>query len=97
MINLLAQFLYLQGLDILTTLVFMTGGVAEGNPLVRLLVGAAGSPLGGLLAAKFVGLVLAFYCWRRGRQRLLARINIFYAVLVAWNLVAFLASTAGAA
>ncbi len=97
MINLLAQFLYLQGLDILTTLVFMTGGVAEGNPLIRLITGAAGSPLVGLLAAKSVALALAAYCWRKRRQQLLSRVNVFYAVLVAWNLVAFVVKAVGTA
>src|SRR5512139_2024841 len=97
MINILGQFIYLQVLDMLTTLAFMAGGVAEANPVVRVLVDFAGSPLGGLLAAKFIALSLAAYCWRSGRRQMLSRINVFYAVLVAWNLVAFLAATAAVA
>jgi hypothetical protein len=95
MINILAQFFYLQALDLLTALVFMTAGVAEVNPLIRLLVSKAGSPLGGLVAAKLIALLIGAYCWRRGRQQLLVRVNVFYAALVAWNLVALLVSTAG--
>jgi hypothetical protein len=94
-LNLLAQFLYLQLLDLLTTLAFLAGGVQEVNPVIRLLIGGAGSPLAGLLAAKLIAFGLAGYCWQRGRDRLLVRVNIFYAVLVAWNLVAFLIHTAG--
>ena len=97
MVSLLAQFLYLQLLDVLTTLAFLSGGIQEINPLIRLLIGGAGSPLVGLLAAKLIALGLAGYCWRSRRFRLLARVNIFYAVLVAWNLVAFLVSAAGTA
>jgi hypothetical protein len=96
-LNLLAQFFYLQLLDVLTTLAFLAGGVKEVNPVIRLLIGGAGSPLAGLLAAKLIALGLAGYCWRSRRERLLARVNIFYAALVAWNLVAFLMGGAGIA
>jgi len=94
-LNLLAQFLYLQLLDVLTTLAFLSSGGSEVNPVIRLLVGGAGSPLIGLLAAKLIAFGLAGYCWRSRRQKLLVRVNIFYAALVAWNLVAFLAGAAG--
>jgi hypothetical protein len=93
--NLLAQFVYLQVLDVLTTLVFLAGGVREVNPVIRLLVAGAGSPLGGLLAAKLLALSLAGYCWWGDRRKLLVRVNVFYAALVTWNLVAFLVSKTG--
>jgi hypothetical protein len=86
--NLFAQFAYLQLLDLLTTLTFLMHGVEEANPAVRLLVRVAGSALAGLLAAKLVALGLALYCWRGQRERLLKRVNLFYAGLVAWNLAA---------
>jgi hypothetical protein len=91
--SLFAQFAYLQLLDLLTTLVVLAGGVGEANPMVRFLVAAAGSALGGLLVAKFVALGLALHCWRGGRLRLLGRVNLFYAALVAWNIVALLVKT----
>ena len=97
MLTLLIQFSYLQLLDILTTLAFLTIGIQEANPLIRFLLGATQSPLGALLTIKLLALALAFYCWRRGRRRLLFRVNVFYAALVAWNLVAFLLGGAGAA
>jgi hypothetical protein len=96
-LNVLAQFLYLQVLDLLTTLVFLAVGVREANPVIRLLVSGAGSPLGGLLAGKAIALGLAYCCWRQRRQALLGRVNFFYAGLVLWNLAAILtrASIAG--
>jgi hypothetical protein len=91
--SLLTQFAYLQLLDLLTTLTFLASGVGEANPMVRFLIAGAGSALGGLLAAKFVALGLAFHCWRGERLRLLRRVNLFYAGLVTWNLVALLVKT----
>jgi hypothetical protein len=88
--SLLTQFAYLQLLDLLTTLTFMASGVREANPMVRFVVVGAGSALGGLLAAKFAALGLAFHCWRGERLRLLRRVNLFYAGLVTWNLIALL-------
>ena len=95
MLNLFAQFVYLQALDVLTSLAFMANGVREVNPIIGILTNTAGSALSGLLAAKAIALLLGWYCWRSKRQRLLSRVNLFYAGLVAWNLVAFLLSTAG--
>jgi len=96
-LNVIAQFSYLQVLDLLTTLAFLASGVREANPIVRFLVSGLGSPVGGLLAAKAIALCLAYYCWRKGRERLLGRVNIFYAGLVVWNLTAIVirASLAG--
>lgn len=85
--NLLVQFLYLQALDFLTTVAFLLNGVREANPLVRLALAASPSPLVGLLGVKLVAVILAIYCVRRSRQRLLARVNAFFAVLIAWNLL----------
>ncbi len=95
--SLLIQFAYLQVLDLLSTLAFLVAGVSELNPCIRWLMLAAGSPLGGLVAAKLLASWLAWHCWRGKRRRLLERANVFYAVLVAWNLVAFLLGAAGPA
>lgn len=95
MLNPLIQFAYLQVLDILTTLAFLANGVKEANPIVKAFLNLAPSPLGGLIAAKMIGIGLALYCWQKGRRRLLGRVNVFYAALVAWNLIAFLISASG--
>jgi len=90
---LLWQYSYLQVLDFLTTIAFLVNGVAEGNPLVRLALGAGANPITGLLAVKFLAILLGFYCWRVGKRQLLKRINLLFAVLVAWNLVALIVSS----
>ena len=88
--QLLWQYSYLQILDFLTTIAFLVEGVREGNPLVRLAISAGSNPLGGLLAVKLLAVLLGVYCWRLGRQKLLVRINVMFAFLIAWNLVALI-------
>ena len=91
MVNqLLLQFAYLQVLDLLTTLAFMLHGVREGNPLVRLMMHATANPVNGLLLVKLLAIGLGLYCWKLGRGRLLARINVVFALVVAWNLGALI-------
>lgn len=85
--RLLAEFAYLQLLDVLTTLAFLMQGVAEANPLVNWAMQQEPSPVQGLILLKAVGLVIAAYCIVLSRRRLLRKINIFFAVLVAYNLV----------
>ncbi len=89
--NLVIQFSYLQLLDVLTTLVFLTSGVQEANPFVRWMLSVCPSPLGGLLLVKVLAVGLALYCWRTSRTRLLTLANFFFAGLVTWNLLALLA------
>ena len=88
--QLLLQYAYLQVLDLLTTLAFMLHGVREGNPLVRLMMHSTANPLNGLLLVKVLAVALGLYCWRLGRGKLLARINIVFALIVAWNLAALI-------
>ena len=88
--SLVIQFSYLQLLDMLTTLAFLAGGVHEANPVVRFALSAAPSPLVGLLGIKLLAIMMAMYCWRTSRTRLLQFANIFFAFLVTWNLVAIL-------
>ncbi len=88
--QLLWQFSYLQILDFLTTVPFLLHGVREGNPLVRLALGAGANPLVSLLVVKLLAILLGIYCWYRGRRQLLFRINVLFALLIAWNLVALI-------
>jgi len=89
----LLNYSYLQVLDFLTTVAFLVNGVREANPLVRFALTVGRNPLGGLLAVKLLAIVLGIYCWRMGRQQLLARINVLFAVLITWNLVALILAT----
>jgi hypothetical protein len=86
----LLQYSYLQLLDLLTTIAFLLQGVREGNPLVRLAIAYAPNPIGGLLAIKLAALGLGIYCWRLRKVKLLNRINVMFAVVVAWNLGALI-------
>ncbi len=90
-LSLFTVFIYLQFLDLLTTLVFLSHGVQEANPLVRFAITAAHSRLLGLLIIKAFAFAAALYCVRSARFRLLLRINVFFAALVVWNLLAMLA------
>ena len=92
--QLLIQYSYLQLLDLMTTMAFLLNGVREGNPLVRFAIDVAPNPLGGLVAVKAVAILLGLWCWRMGRSRTLVRINVMFALLVAWNLVALIVSGA---
>lgn len=84
----LLLFITLQFCDALTTLVFLHHGVAEANPLIRLALSLSAAPAFPLLAVKAAGCGLAYLAWRSHRRRLLFRVNCFFAVCVAWNLVA---------
>ena len=90
MVTNLLLFGYFQLLDLLTTVVFILRGVQEANPVVKFALRAAPTPLMGLLFVKLTALALAFYCWRLGRHSLLLRINILFAFLISWNLIAIL-------
>jgi len=39
---------------------------------------------------KLLAILLGIYCWRMGRQRLLSKINLYFAALIAWNLIALI-------
>lgn len=87
---LLWQYSYLQVLDFLSTIAFLVNGVREGNPVVRMVLGSGINPIYSLLMVKFLAILLGLYCWRAGKRQLLARINLLFALLVAWNLVALI-------
>ena len=90
MTGILWQYGYLQVLDFLTTIAFLLRGVQEGNPLIRLALQLAPTPISGMLGVKVLAIALGIYCLRAGRARLLARINVLFAIVVAWNLIALI-------
>ena len=93
----MTQFAFLQLLDLLSTAAFLSRGVEEANPIVNWSMALCSSPSGGLLTVKLVALGLGVAVWKLGRHRLLARVNIFFGVVVAWNLLAVLIAAAGSA
>jgi hypothetical protein len=48
------------------------------------------NPLGGLLAVKAVAVLLAVYCVLGSRDALHKKVNLFFAALVAYNVVALI-------
>ena len=92
--RLFAEFAYLQVLDMLTTIAFLLLGVAEANPIVRWAIGQDPNPFVGLILVKVVALILAGICFWRARFKLLERVNIFFACLVAYNMVAIILASA---
>lgn len=88
--QLLLQYSYLQVLDFMTTVAFLLHGVHEGNPLVRAALQYSANPLIALLTIKVLAVALGIYCWKGGREKLLNRINLLFAGVVAWNMVALI-------
>ncbi|HZT36989.1 MAG TPA: DUF5658 family protein [Bryobacteraceae bacterium] len=85
--NLLLNFIYLQLLDLLTTLAFLVHGVQEANPVVRLALQLAPNPIVALAGVKALAVSMGLYCSSTGRHRILSRMNVLFAVVVVWNLI----------
>ncbi len=90
--SLFLEFVYLQVLDALTTIAFMMYGVAELNPVIKWVMRESPSALTGLLLVKILAVGLAFYCIVRARQKLLRKVNVFFALVVAYNVVVLILS-----
>ena len=85
--NAFIGFVYLQFLDLLTTIAFLTHGVGEANPFVLWVIRQSPSPLSGLLLIKVLAVLLAVISVVRYRGRLLRKVNYFFAALVSYNLI----------
>ena len=80
----LVLFLYLQVLDVLTTLAGFSLGASEGSPFISALI--RWGPLAGTLASKLFAVVILIACLWLRRLYLLRWINVWYAALTVWNL-----------
>jgi hypothetical protein len=81
-------FLFLQLLDVLTTILGLRLGLGEASPFIRFLMNMG--PLAGLLASKVVAVVLGGICVYLGRFHVIRWINYWYAALVMWNMALIL-------
>jgi hypothetical protein len=81
-------FLYLQILDVLSTLIGFSLGNTEASPFVRLLIRFG--PVAGLALSKVVALGLVAACFMLKRMRMVRFINYWYAGLIFWNLLVVL-------
>src|SRR5580765_5659531 len=83
-------FIYLQLLDLLTTLVGFKMGAQEASPFVRTLMTVG--PAAGVLASKLLALVLGGVCIYFKKNHLMRLVSYWYCGLVVWNLMVLLAS-----
>ena len=82
-------FVFLQLLDLLTTLLGLRLGAREASPFVRLLMHAG--PTFGVAASKVFALGLGAFCVHTRRFGLIRIASYWYGCLVAWNLIVLLA------
>jgi hypothetical protein len=83
-------FVYLQLLDLLTTLLGFRLGAVEASPFVRLMMHAG--PLNGVIVSKVLALGIGAFCIYTNKNHVIRWISYWYGVLVIWNLVVILAS-----
>ena len=83
-------FIYLQLLDLLTTLIGFKLGAAEASPFIRVLMHAG--PALGVGASKVLALGLGALCLHLQKPHLIRWANYWYAGLVVWNLMIMLAA-----
>jgi len=83
-------FIYLQLLDLLTTLVGFKLGASEASPFIRMLMHAG--PAAGVAASKLIALALGGACVYLKKQHLIRWATYWYGGLVVWNLVVMLAA-----
>ena len=78
-------FIYLQLLDLLTTVLFLKLGLFEASWLVGALI--RWSPILGVLAAKVGTIILGIIAVRLHKDRIMRLANVGYGGVVAWNLL----------
>ena len=81
-------FLYLQILDVLTTLLGFSLGISEGSPFIQVMLRFG--PVQGLVLSKILAVALAGACLWMGKRNLIRWIIYWYAALVVWNLTLIL-------
>lgn len=81
----LSLFVALQVLDLLTTMIGLQMGAAEGSVFIGRLIQT--SPMTGLLIAKIVAVILVALAVKFHRPRIIVVLNYWSALVVAWNLV----------
>jgi len=91
-IGIYSVFVYLQLLDLLTTLLGFRLGAVEASPFIRLLMHAG--PATGVIASKVLALGLGALCVYVNKAHVIGWISYWYGALVIWNLVVILAAPA---
>lgn len=81
-------FIYLQVLDLLTTLVGFRLGASEASPFIRVLMHFG--PAVGVVLSKLFALSLAGVCVYMKKDHIVRWITYWYGALVVWNLTVML-------
>ncbi|MCX6630717.1 MAG: DUF5658 family protein [Candidatus Solibacter sp.] len=85
-------FIYLQLLDLLTTLLGLRLGAAEASPFIRLMMHVG--PAAGVIASKVLALGIGGLCVYVNKSYIIRWISYWYGGLVIWNLMVMLAAPA---
>jgi hypothetical protein len=81
-------FIYLQLLDLLTTLVGFKVGVGEASPFIRMMMHAG--PTAGVVISKVLALGLGAFCVWANKAHVVRWISYWYSGLIVWNLTVML-------
>ena len=81
----LEVFIYLQLLDLLSTLIGFRLGGSEMSPFIRSLF--VFGPVAGVVLSKFIAVGIGGICVATRRLHLITWINYWFATLVIWNFV----------
>src|ERR1700687_5271845 len=82
-------FIYLQVLDLLTTLVGFRLGAAEASPFIRLMMHVG--PATGVIASKVLALGIGGLCFYMDKSHVIRWISYWFGALVIWKLIVMLA------
>jgi Domain of unknown function (DUF5658) len=91
-ISIYQVFVYLQLLDLLTTLVGFKMGAAEASPFIRWMMHAG--PAVGVILSKVLALGLGAVCVWANKPHVIRWISYWYGGLIVWNLMVMLAAPA---
>ena len=83
-------FIYLQLLDLLTTLLGFRVGAAEASPFVRMLMHAG--PAAGVIASKLLAIGIGALCIKVKKPHVIRWASYWYGGLIVWNLMVMLAA-----
>src|SRR5215831_8746449 len=89
-INIYQLFIYLQLLDLLTTLVGFKLGAGEASPFIRIMMHAG--PAAGVIASKVLALGLGGLCVWANKAHVVRWITYWYSALIVWNLMVVLSA-----
>ena len=87
-ISIYQVFIYLQLLDLLTTLVGFKVGVGEASPFIRMMMHAG--PTTGVVMSKVLALGLGAFCVWTNKAHVVRWISYWYSGLIVWNLTVML-------